>query len=246
MGRGALAHRWDNLAFLHWPYEPGAVQRLLPAGLRPDLFGGCAWVGLVPFDVAITLPRVPEVPWASRFPEVNVRTYVRSEAGGSGVWFLSLDAARLGAVLLARLTYVLAYRWAKMSFSRVGDYVTYASRRRFSGSRTASMRLVLEVADFIDRRQLDDLDHFLTSRWRFYCPLLRRVGTAQVDHDPWPLRRARVLDLRQNLLEAVGLDPPVGDPVVHFSDRVRVAMSRPRAVKEKPARERPAPASVSA
>ena len=49
-----LRHRWTDLASFHWPYEPRAVQWLLPPGMRVDTFGGAAWVGLIPF---VMLPR---------------------------------------------------------------------------------------------------------------------------------------------------------------------------------------------
>ncbi len=42
-----------------------------------------------------------QMPWVSRFCETNVRTYVRDSHGRAGIWFFSLDAARLGAVAAA-------------------------------------------------------------------------------------------------------------------------------------------------
>ncbi len=40
---------------------------------------------------------------------VNVPTYVHDGRGRSGIWLLSLDAARLPAVLAARAAYWLPY-----------------------------------------------------------------------------------------------------------------------------------------
>ncbi len=94
-----MGHRWDTLAFLHWRYEPEVVQALLPPGLRVEVRDGSAWVALVPFVLEVTRPDRPPVPWLSRFAETNVRTYVTADDGSTGVWFLSLDAARLAAVL---------------------------------------------------------------------------------------------------------------------------------------------------
>ena len=99
--RPVMLHRWERLTFLHWRYEPGDVQRLLPPGLEVEPFEGEAWVGLVPFYMRVALPHTSSVPWLSRFCETNVRTYVRDEHGRSGIWFFSLDAARLGAVVAA-------------------------------------------------------------------------------------------------------------------------------------------------
>ncbi len=79
-----MMHRWDTLTFLHWSYEPDVVARLLPVGLTLDTFDGKAWVGLVPFNMRVSLPRTPSMPWASRFCETNVRTYVIDEYGRPG------------------------------------------------------------------------------------------------------------------------------------------------------------------
>ena len=69
-----MVHWWDELTFLHWRFEPVAVQRLLPPGLEVETMDGSAWVGLVPFFLRVGLPTVPSIPWASRFAETNVRT----------------------------------------------------------------------------------------------------------------------------------------------------------------------------
>ena len=71
-------------------------------------------MALVPFEMMATFPVGPAVPWASHFWETNVRTYVRGPDGRTGVWFLSLDASRFGAVAAARLAYSLPYFWSRM------------------------------------------------------------------------------------------------------------------------------------
>ena len=131
--RPVMLHRWDTLTFLHWSFAPDAVQRLLPPGLTVEPLEDRAWVGLVPFYMYVGYGRVQSVPWASRFCETNVRTYVRDEAGRSGIWFFSLDAARLGAVVTARATHRLPYFWSKMSLERSGSEIAYSCERRWPG-----------------------------------------------------------------------------------------------------------------
>jgi uncharacterized protein YqjF (DUF2071 family) len=109
--RASMIHRWEQVTFIHWRFDPEVVQRLLPSGLTVETFDGAAWVGLVPFYMRVALPKSRSVPWLSRFAETNVRTYVHGADGTSGVWFFSLDAARLGAVVIARKTYRLPYFW---------------------------------------------------------------------------------------------------------------------------------------
>ncbi len=89
--RPVILNRWESLTFMHWRYRPEVVQRLLPAGLTVDTFDGSAWMALVPFVLRFSLPGIPELPWASRFAETNVRTYVRSADGSHGTYVLSLD-----------------------------------------------------------------------------------------------------------------------------------------------------------
>lgn len=33
-----MFHRWDQLTFLHWSYDPAVIQALLPPGLTVDTF----------------------------------------------------------------------------------------------------------------------------------------------------------------------------------------------------------------
>jgi uncharacterized protein len=129
--RPVMRQRWERLTFLHWPFEPALVQGLLPDGLTADQFDGAAWVGLVPFFMRVATAGGRQAPWVSRFCETNVRTYVRDAAGRTGIWFFSLDAARLGAVAVARATYRLPYFWSAMRISSSGDQISYRCRRRY-------------------------------------------------------------------------------------------------------------------
>jgi uncharacterized protein YqjF (DUF2071 family) len=68
---------WSWLSFLHWPYDPAVVQRLLPNSLEVQTFQGQAWVGVTPFFLEdLRTPVAPALPWFTSFPETNVRTYV--------------------------------------------------------------------------------------------------------------------------------------------------------------------------
>ena len=80
----------------------------------------------------------PAPPWFRRFPETNVRTYVVGPDGREGLWFFSLDAARLGPVLVARSTYALPYIWSAMTVERDGSTIRYRSRRRWPGPTPAT------------------------------------------------------------------------------------------------------------
>lgn len=226
--RAAMVHWWDQLTFLHWRYEPHDVQRLLPDGLEVEEADGSAWVGLVPFFLKVGLPGVAPVPWASRFAETNVRTYVRGPDGERGIWFFSLDAARLGAVLVARATYRLPYFWSQLSLEHDGPRFRYECRRRWPDPGRGARSLVeVEVGEPFAADELTGLDHFLTARWALYSNPRSGLHRALAAHDPWPLHRARVTALDDQLVAAAGLPQPEGEPLVHHSPSVEVRIGWP-------------------
>jgi uncharacterized protein YqjF (DUF2071 family) len=223
-----MVHRWDALTFLHWPYEPDVVARLLPADLTLETFDGKAWVGLIPFNMRVSLPRTPSAPWVSRFCETNVRTYVRDRHGRAGIWFFSLDASRLAVVLAARSTFRLPYMWSRMSLVRRGDSIMYTCARRWPGPRGTSSRVIVDIGTPFDAAELTARDHFLTARWRLFSMHGGWQRFADAQHDPWPLRRATVRYLDDQLVAAAGLPQPTEPPLVHYSPGVDVRIGMPR------------------
>jgi len=227
---GTMVQRWDDLAFISWSYAAADVARLLPPGLEVDTFDGAAWVSVVPFRLTVRSPGLPAVPWASRFSEVNVRTYVRDPDGRRAIWFLSLDASRLGAVLAARRSYRLPYMWARTTIERTVAQLRYAGRRRWPKA-GAAWDLAVDVGG--EMGDVDDLHRFLTARWRLVSPRplalpARSIGfvTTSVDHPPWPLRHARLVEGWETLLAAAGLPGPNEAPVTAFSPGVTVRFAR--------------------
>jgi uncharacterized protein YqjF (DUF2071 family) len=226
--RPSMYHTWASLSFLHWPYDAEAVQRLLPPGLVADTCDGTAYVGLILFHLTVRPAWLPALPWLCSFAETNVRTYVRGPAGRPGIYFLSLDAARLGAVAVARASsWRLPYHWAAMRVGRDGDLVTYACRRRWSGSGDASSRVVLRVGAPYRPEELTTLDRFLTARWCFYTRSHRGVARTAAHHPPWRLTRGTALQVQDRLIAATGLQQPHGEPLVHWADRTHALIGRP-------------------
>lgn len=209
-----MLQTWRSLTFLHWPYEPETIQRLLPPGLHLDTFDGAAWIGLAPFILTDLHPPItPSLPWLSHFPETNVRTYVRGPDGKPGVWFFTLEADRLIAVLGARAFYHLPYRWARMRVSETNGIVHYESDRLWPFG-PAHTTVKIRPGELLQPTQFD---HFLTARYRLYAFTGKRIGYADIEHPPWPLQRAEVIELNQDLIEHSGVPKASGKPVLHFS-----------------------------
>jgi uncharacterized protein len=222
-----MRQSWHDLTFLHWRYRVEDVRPLVPAGLEIDVCDGSAWVGLVPFKViGLTLPKAPAVPWLSNFPETNVRTYVVDATGKRGVWFFSLDAARLAAVIGARSIYALPYYWSKMQVKRDGQRMRYLSARRHGPA--AYTKVEIEIGERLTTQS--ELEVFLTARFRLFALRAGRLLRADIAHQPWPLQRARAKRIDDTLVRAAGLAEPRGEPLTHFASAVDVLVSRPIAV----------------
>lgn len=233
IGRAWLRNRWDDLAFVHWRYDPDEVQALLPAGLRVDTFddglGPQAWVSLVPFRMRRAGPSfLPPLPWISTFAETNVRTYVVDSAGNRAVWFLSLDAARLPVVSFARWTIGFPYVWSTMSIERTGDRWTYDTRRRrWPRSPGATTRVTIEAGPVVEPTPLDV---FLTARWGTVAEWRGQLRHHPVDHPPWTLRAATIIELGDTAVTACGLSAPEGEPLVRVAQPLDARFGRPARV----------------
>lgn len=231
--RAWLRNRWDELAFVHWAYPPSEVQALLPDGLRVDTFddgsGPRAWVSLVPFRMRRAGPSLlPSIPWISTFAETNVRTYVVDSAGNRAVWFLSLDAERLAVVAFARWTIGFPYVWAAMSIEQVGRRWSYSTTtRRWPRRPPATTTLTIEVGEQIEPSALDI---FLTSRWGTVAKWGARLRHHPVDHPPWVLHDAEIVELADSALTACGLAPPAGEPLVRWAEPLDARFGRPTRV----------------
>lgn len=237
IGRWWLRNRWEELAFIHWAYEPDVVQAKLPGGLRVDTFDGRAYVSLIPFRMADAAPRfTPALPWLSTFAETNVRTYVVDSAGNRAIWFFSLEASRLPVVAFARAALGFPYVWGRLSIAdiSVGDrrrrrYVT--SQRRWPKRPLSTTDLTIEIGDLI--AEPSDLDVFLTARWGTVAEWPRESGRLRhhpVDHPAWDLHEATLLGYDDTSIEAAGFPTPTGAPLVRWSPVTLARFGRPSRV----------------
>jgi uncharacterized protein YqjF (DUF2071 family) len=125
-----------------------------------------------------------------------------------------------------------------MTVTRSGAELAYTGRRRWPGPRGATSRLVVRPGAPI--AEPTELERFVTARWGLH--LSRRSGAAYWpnEHPEWPLHRAELVQLDDELVAATGLPRPAGPPTsVLWSPGVRVRFGPRRAVR--PARG-PAPA----
>ena len=249
-----MNQEWRDLTFLHWAVDPDRVAAYFPPGVRPHVLDGVTYVGLVPFRMrgAGFGSRV-SVPWAGTFLETNVRLYSVGADGTPGVVFVSLDTDRALVVAGARGGFAVPYRWAQMSYAvdrdtgpgaqpagegdPTGETHTYSARLRWAGRgpaapavRAARQNTSLVRVRVGERREADERDLFLTSRWGLHTHHLGQDWFVPNEHGPWPLHDAEVLLLEDHLAASVGLGDVVSRPPDHvaFSEGVHTVFGRPR------------------
>ena len=207
---------WKFMTFLHWAFEPAHVKSLLSDEFEVDTWDGQAWVSLTPFLMTnFRLSGLPTMGPLSTFPETNVRTYVRGPDGRDGLWFFSLEADSMATVVGASTAYGVPYQWADMSVEQ-GETVRYRSRRR--AGKPVGHDITVRVGPPLE--DVDELDHWLTGRWRAYTRVADRPSVVPVRHSPWSLCEATVVELEESLLEAAGLPKPAEAPRVQYSPGV--------------------------
>lgn len=214
-----MAQTWHDLLFAHWPIDPSILRPLVPPQLPLDLFQGRCWIGVVPFRMSNIHARyLPPVPGLSRFPELNVRTYVTLE-DKAGVYFFSLDAANLFAVWAARTFYHLPYFHADMSLKDEGDWITYKSARR---NHTADFRGRYRPNKPVELAVPGTLEHWLTERYCLYTVAGSEVFRAEVHHRPWPLQEAEAKIEINTVTNRAGITEFDREPLLHFSRKLEV------------------------
>lgn len=213
---------WCDLLFAHWPVPVEVLQPLVPDPLQIQEFDGTSWIGIVPFRMeGVMLRPLPDMPWISAFPELNVRLYVEYK-GKPGVWFLSLDATNPLAVWAAKRFFYLPYLKANMHIDKNGQQFVYHSERihRHPGiTFDASYQPTSEVY----RAEDGTLEQWLTERYCLYAQA--PDGTlyrSEVHHRPWPLQQAKATVRTNQLLKPFNITLPNSPPLLHFSGQLDV------------------------
>ncbi len=211
---------WHDLLFAHWPVRSAALRPLVPAALQIQEFDGTSWIGLIPFRMSGVMRRpLPDLPWVSAFPELNVRVYVERD-GKPGVWFLSLDATNPLAVWAARRFFHLPYFRARMSITCKTKGFKYSSHRsgaEFLGSYGPTSEVYQSTRG--------SLEHWLTERYCLYA--LGPDGSLwrnDVHHAPWPLQSAEATIERNTMFTFHGISLDDRPPVLHFAKRLDVVV----------------------
>ncbi|GAC1600669.1 MAG: YqjF family protein [Pseudarthrobacter sp.] len=223
-----MDQRWTEALFLHWRLPEAEAALFMPPGVVPDMFDGSSWVGLIGFRMQRAgLGSGPAIPYFGDFNEINVRLYSREPDGTRGVVFLSLDANRLAVVLAARAAGI-PYVWSRAGFhhSPTDDSIGFTVRRFRGGARSE-----FGAVPDLDTVAADPLSVHLTARFGLHTTLGHRTLYVPNTHPAWPLHRAEVTVLNDELISAAGINVSGPPDSVLFSPGVRTQFGRPRVLR---------------
>jgi len=221
-----MGQSWIDLLFAHWAVDADQLARVVPPQLPLDRFEGATWIGVTPFRVeGLRLRGTPPPPVASRFLELNVRTYVTVD-GKPGIYFLSLDAASRLAVTAARRGYRLPYFHAAMGSDRHADGFRFRSRRLSLDGPPAVFEGRYRPTGEVFNAAPGSLERFLTERYCLYTlDSDQRVQRGEIHHPPWPLQVAAGDFEVNTMARPYGIELE-DEPLLHYSARQDVVLWR--------------------
>jgi uncharacterized protein YqjF (DUF2071 family) len=164
------------------------------------------------------------LPGVSNFLELNVRTYAYDRHGRPGAWFYSLDANCWPAVIGARWSYHLPYRWARMSFDRdASARIRYTSRRRSGAQASATTFEYAPRGAATVSHDPRSIEFFLIERYNLFASRKGTLYSGRVHHAPYETSLADVARWDAHLLRLNNLPAPNREPDhVAYSGGVRV------------------------
>ena len=187
-------------------------------------------MGIVAFQMSgVMLRMLPDLPWISAFPQLNVRLYVELD-DKPGVWFLSVDATHPLAVWAGRHFFHLPYHRAQIDLTLGEERVNYKSDR-INPESPAGFTATYEPTSAVYETKPGSLEHWLTERYCLYSQSSDgSVYRTEIDHRPWPLQKA-VADITRNTmvdLHNLRLEGPPS--LLHFSRHRDVLVWPPECV----------------
>lgn len=223
-GPWLMEQGWYDLLFAHWEVPQDTVRSLIPRNLDLDTYNGRPWVSIAAFFLRMRLRGLSVTGRIWSFPELNFRTYVTCK-GRPGIYFFSLDAASLSAVIGARLLYRLPYFHARMAIRRDCESIVYHSRRlRARGEFSASYRPI--SAEF--NAAPGTLSHWLAERYCLFAVHGSRVLAGEIHHPPWSLRNAQVEIRNNSVPQEHGVKLDATPDLVQFAAAQEVLVWPPR------------------
>jgi uncharacterized protein YqjF (DUF2071 family) len=191
--RPLLTARWQNLLVVTYAVADDLLAPHVPPGVAVDHLGGRAQVSFVAFEFARTRLYGLAIPGHTRFPEINLRFYVRSGAD-RGIVFIREFVPRRAVTLVARARYNEPYRRIPMHSD-----TRPIGRGRLQINHTfgpGPSSLTAEIDARGEPPPVGSDEHWLTHQeFGFGCTRRGAPRRYRVEHPVWALHAVRDLHL---------------------------------------------------
>ncbi|MEK4030412.1 DUF2071 domain-containing protein [Pseudobacillus sp. FSL P4-0506] len=210
-----MTQTWSNVLFMHWPIHPVTMKNLLPPFLQVDLYGGMAWLGIVPFQVSsMRFHGLPPIPLLRSFLQLNVRTYVMHK-GVPGVYFFNLDVNHLPSVIGARLFYSLPFRQSNMA-AVVNNSCHFQSSYSVGQNREELDVFYKPVSPSYSAEK-ETFDYWASERYCLFTERRNKLYRGDIHHTRWALQKAEATIFRNTMASFLTHHYFQQQPILHFS-----------------------------
>ena len=214
-----MTQKWNDLLFIHLPVSNHILEAQIPEGIELDTFEGTGWITIIPFEINnMHLRKMPPIPFLHSFLELNVRTYVKRN-GVPGIYFFSLDANNLPAVLGARIA-SLPYYYAEMDMVKKTDTIDYVSARK-DNSEVIFEGCYKPISEAYYPEQ-NSLSYWLLERYYLWSYRNKSLFRGDIHHKPWRIQDAKVTIKKQSMLPNIAENAIIGESFFHYADVKRV------------------------
>ena len=220
-----MDQQWKDALFLHWRLPEAEAAHFMPPGVVPDVFDGSSWVGLIRFPHAEGRAR-------RRSRDTLLRELQRDQCPpllpGTG-WHPRRGVPRAwtptGCLWSWRPGRRDRPRRSRAGFrrSQIDDSIGFTVRRFRDGARSD-----FGAVPDLDTVAADPLSVHLTARFGLHTTVGRHTLYVPNTHAAWPLHRAEVTRLNDELISAAGINVSGPPDSVLFSPGVQTQFGRPR------------------
>lgn len=181
-----LTAKWENLIELTYKAGSEKLQHLIPPGVELETIDDKAFVSLVAFDFMDTAIKGIPIPFYGKFPEINLRFYVKTKEH-LGIVFIREYIPKTAAVIGANVLYKEHYKYAPMiSNTNTNGKTIKAEHKILIDNREFHVRIECNKKSFTPA--VSSIEHFLKQRDTGF--VRTKKGSTllyKVEHDIWEI-----------------------------------------------------------
>jgi Uncharacterized conserved protein len=190
MSRVFMNAEWRKLVMVNYEVDPTILASWVPAGTEIDKWKGKCYISLVGFLFDKVKLRGWGIPFHRRFPEVNLRFYVRYREKDNwkrGVVFISEIVPKPAISFVANTLYRERYRTLPMKHSWINTedrwHIAYQWKKNNRWNKLEVVAGNIPVA-----LAADSEEEFITEHFWGYSGVSKTVtGEYQVEHPRWEI-----------------------------------------------------------